>query len=316
MPEPVVAIVGPTATGKSDLALDLAVEYSEGPGPGAEIINADSMQFYPGMDIGTAKVPEALRRGIVHHLIDILPLHAEASVAEFQIGARRAIETIRAEQPDGSAMPIVVGGSGLYVRAALDDLEFPPTDPDLRARLTQEAEVVGIQVMAERLRSVDPDSAARLDDDRRIIRALEVHELTGRPFSSYMPQRRYAAGIPPVVQIGLRLNRDRLHQRIRDRVLAMLEQGWLEEVQRLVAQGITDSPTASRAIGYRQLLEVLEGRLPLDEAVEKIVIATRQFAKRQETWFSADPRVHWINADAPDRLQQAHKLIAVAQQRT
>lgn len=279
---PIVAIVGPTASGKTALSLDLA-ERLDG-----EIINADSMQFYRGMDIGTAKLPIDERRGIAHHLIDIMDVRDEASVAQFQADARRAIEEIQAR----GRTPILVGGSGLYVRAALDVLELPPTDPDVRARLESEAESRGIAALLARLHEVDPASAAKLTDNRRIIRALEVFEITGRTFTSFMPQREYAA---PAVQIGVTLDREVLHERINQRVLDMARGGLLEEVAALEGQGLREGSTAPHAIGYRQFLAVLDGQLSEPEAIESTQRATRQFAKRQLTWFRADPRVTWFN---------------------
>lgn len=279
---PIVAIVGPTASGKTALSLDLA-ERLDG-----EIINADSMQFYRGMDIGTAKLPIDERRGIAHHLIDIMDVRDEASVAQFQADARRAIGEIRTR----GRTPILVGGSGLYVRAALDVLELPPTAPDVRARLESEAETRGIAALRTRLHEVDPASAAKLTDNRRIIRALEVFEITGRTFTSFMPQREYAA---PAVQIGVTLDREVLHERINQRVLDMARGGLLEEVAFLAGQGLREGSTAPHAIGYRQFLAVLDGQLSEPEAIESTQLATRQFAKRQLTWFRADPRVTWFN---------------------
>lgn len=279
---PIVAIVGPTASGKTALSLDLA-ERLDG-----EIINADSMQFYRGMDIGTAKLPIDERRGIAHHLIDIMDVRDEASVAQFQADARRAIEEIQAR----GRTPILVGGSGLYVRAALDVLELPPTDPMVRERLEHEATTHGIAGIRDRLREVDPASADRLTDDRRIIRALEVFEITGRPFTSFMPQREYAA---PTVQIGVTLDRDELHERINQRVENMVRDGLLDEVTALERRGLREGSTAPHAIGYRQFLAVLDNHMSETQAIASTQLATRQFAKRQLTWFRADPRVTWFD---------------------
>jgi tRNA dimethylallyltransferase len=284
--EPVIAVVGATGTGKSDLALDLA-EALDG-----EIINTDSMQFYRGMDIGTAKLPLGERRGIPHHLLDILDVPDEASVARFQAEVRSIMDGLHA----AGRRAILVGGSGLYVRAALDVLEFPPTDPAVRERLEAWAAADGIGAVADRLHAVDPESASRLKDSRRIIRALEVHEISGRTFTSYMPQREYAR---PAIQVGLSLPREVLHERLARRVDLMMEQGLLDEVRGLIPRGLRDAKTASRAIGYRQALDVLDGRMTERDAAESTVIATRQFARRQETWFRADPRVAWFAADEP-----------------
>jgi len=297
--QPVVAFVGATATGKTALAIEIAKAV------GGEIINADSMQFYRGMDIGTAKVTLHERRDVPHHLLDIYDLQVEASVAEFQRLARSTIERLRAHH----RVPVLTGGSGLYVRAALDSLEFPPTDPVLRQELTRHAEIRGIESLLTELKEVDPTSAQRLQDDRRIIRAVEVYRLTGRAFSSYMPQRRYHPMIPPVVQIGLRIDRSQLHERIARRVHQMIKAGWVEEVRQLKAQGLEHAPTASRAIGYRQVLAYLANTIGLEEAIESTIVATRKFARRQETWFRADPRVHWIDPQSQDAVDEILRII-------
>ncbi|MDN5730349.1 MAG: tRNA (adenosine(37)-N6)-dimethylallyltransferase MiaA [Yaniella sp.] len=296
---PVIALVGATATGKTRLAVGLAHALD------GEVVNADSMQFYKGMDIGTAKAPLAERDGIVHHLLDIYDLSMEASVAEFQRLARDKIREIRSR----AKTPILTGGSGLYVRAALDILEFPPTDDDLRERLTSQVNQFGVAHLAAELRAVDPDAARRLKDDRRIIRAVEVYRLTGRPFSSYMPRRQYDPDMTPVVQIGLRIDRARLHERIEQRVAAMVETGWVAEVEKLLAAGLADAPTASRAIGYRQMMGYLAGATTQQAAIDSTIVATRRFARRQETWFKADPRVHWIDAEDSDLKTQALEII-------
>ncbi|MEB7505910.1 tRNA (adenosine(37)-N6)-dimethylallyltransferase MiaA [Arthrobacter koreensis] len=291
-PLPVIAVVGPTGTGKSDLGVALAQRL------GGEIINADSMQFYRGMDIGTAKLPEAERGGIPHHLLDILDVTEEASVSAFQAQAREAIDQIRAR----GKYPILVGGSGLYVRAALDVLEFPGTDPQLRNRIEAELESEGLEALRERLRKVDPVSAGRLGDARRVVRALEVHELTGRPFSSFMPDRTYHQ---PAIQLGLDVERPLLHERLALRVERMVSLGLLKEVRALDAAGLRTGRTAPRALGYAQFLKVLDGLWTTEQAVEDTVVATRQFARRQLTWFRADPRVTWLNAQDPNLLQSA-----------
>lgn len=297
---PVIALVGATATGKTALSVALAKELR------GEVINADSMQFYRGMDIGTAKATATERQGVAHHLLDIYDLNVEANVATFQHLARQKIADIRSR---GHA-PILTGGSGLYVRAALDILEFPPTDAQLRQHLTDQVAEDGTAALVAELRRVDPDSADRLHDARRIVRAVEVYRLTGRPFSSYMPTRQYHSMIPPVLQIGLRIDRAVLHDRIAQRVHHMLERGWLDEVQRLKAQGLAQAPTASRAIGYKQMLAYLTGELTRAEAIEATIVATRRFARRQETWFKADPRVHWIDAESQHAVEQITALLA------
>ena len=284
---PLIAIVGPTATGKSDAAIALARRFD------GEIINADALQFYRGMDIGTAKLPENERGGITHHLVDIMDIDGEASVATFQQQAREKI----AEIQERGRLPILVGGSGLYVRAVIDDLEFPPTDPVIRGRLEDEASTEGVTGMRARLALADPVSAARDLDERRLIRALEVHELTGRPFSSYMPRRNYRQ---PTLQLGLDIERGRLHARVAERVHIMCDSGLLAEVESLAQRGLRETRTASRAIGYSQFLQVLEGTSTIEQAIESTTVATRQFARRQLTWFRADPRVRWFDAAEPD----------------
>ena len=290
-----VAIVGATGTGKSALSLEVA-ERTHG-----QVINADAMQFYRGMDIGTAKITEAERRGVPHHLLDILDVTEEASVSDFQHQARALIADIHGR----GKRAILAGGSGLYVRAALDVLEFPGTDPDIRRRLETELATAGPAPLRERLEAADPVSAGRLGDDRRIIRALEVFELTGRPFSSFMPAREY---FQPAVQIGLDVDRELLRERLAQRVHAMVDQGLLDEVRRLDAAGLRTGRTAPRALGYAQFLRVLDGEASLEQAADETIIATRQFARRQLTWFRADPRVTWLGWRDPDLVAEAAAL--------
>ncbi|SMX90910.1 tRNA (adenosine(37)-N6)-dimethylallyltransferase MiaA [Brevibacterium aurantiacum] len=299
--QPTITIAGATATGKSDLALNLAEHL------GGEIINTDSMQFYRGMDIGTAKLPIDERRGITHHLIDILDVREEANVQTFQRQAREAIADIRTR----GKRPILVGGSGLYVRAATDRMEFPGTDPDVRARIESEVE-------ADRwgrhrhLQEIDPAAAAKItpNDSRRIVRALEVIELTGRPFSAQLPD--YQA-IEPTIHLGLSVERKILHERIASRVEAMWEHGWVDEVRSLLERGLAEGRTASRAIGYAQIQQYLAGELDRDDAQEQTTIRTRQFARRQDTWFRRDPRIVWIDGTAGDHeANAASALEAVA----
>ena len=288
---PIITVVGATATGKSDLALDLADRL------GGEIINTDSMQFYRGMDIGTAKLPIDERRGIPHHLIDILDVTEEANVQDFQARAREAIADIR----DRGLRPILVGGSGLYVRAAVDHMEFPGTDPEVRARL--EAEVATDRwALHQKLRELDPKAAEKItvNDQRRIVRALEVIELTGRPFSAQLPDYQE---IEPTIHLGLSMDRAILHERIATRVDLMWEHGWVDEVTRLLGVGLAEGKTASRAIGYAQIQRHLAGELTAAEAKEETTIRTRQFARRQDTWFRRDPRIRWIDGSAADAEQ-------------
>ncbi|MFP3463456.1 tRNA (adenosine(37)-N6)-dimethylallyltransferase MiaA [Arthrobacter globiformis] len=292
---PVIAVVGPTGSGKSDLAVDLALALD------GEVINADAMQFYRGMDIGTAKVTEAEQRGVRHHLLDILDVTQEASVSDFQQQARDAIADIHRR----GKRAVLAGGSGLYVRAALDVLDFPGTDPEIRARLEQENAEAGTDVLLDRLRAVDPVSAGRLGDARRIIRALEVFELTGRPFSSFMPTREYHQ---PAVQVGLEVDREQLRDRLAVRVHRMVERGLLAEVGRLDAQGLRRGKTAPRALGYAQFLKVLDGEADVPQAAEETIVATRQFARRQLTWFRADPRISWLDWQDPELAAKAANL--------
>lgn len=302
---PIISVVGPTGSGKSDLAIELALAL------GGECINADSMQFYRGMDIGTAKVTAEEMRGVPHHLLDIMDVRDEASVAVFQQQARELFADIRGR----GLYPILVGGSGLYVRAALDHLEFPDTDPAVRRRLEAELEELGAGVLKARLAEVDPESAERVKDDRRLVRALEVFEVTGRPFSSFMPVREY---VSDAVQIGLNGDRAELHERLHSRVVKMDERGLLAEVESLEAAGLREGKTASRAIGYREFLRVLDsarGDLPDGEtytraqAIEDTATSTRQFARRQITWFNADPRVAWLGWNDSGKLDTALDIV-------
>ncbi|MEC5180295.1 tRNA dimethylallyltransferase [Arthrobacter sp. CG_A4] len=292
---PVIAVVGPTGSGKSDLAASLALELD------GEVINADSMQFYRGMDIGTAKVTGAERRGVPHHLLDILDVTGEASVSDFQQQARARIADIHGR----GRRAILAGGSGLYVRAALDVLEFPGTDPAIRHRLETELAAAGPAPLLARLETVDPVSAGRLGDARRVIRALEVFELTGRPFSSFMPTREY---FQPTVQIGLSVDRELLRERLAARVHAMVARGLLAEVRQLDAAGLRLGRTAPRALGYAQFLKVLDGESDEAQAVEETIVATRQFARRQLTWFRGDPRIHWLDWQDPELVTKAAAL--------
>ncbi|MGK3956754.1 tRNA (adenosine(37)-N6)-dimethylallyltransferase MiaA [Arthrobacter sp. R4] len=292
---PVIAVVGPTGSGKSDLAVNLALALD------GEVVNADAMQFYRGMDIGTAKITTAERRGVPHHLLDTLDVTEEASVSDFQRQARAIIADIHQR----GRRAILAGGSGLYVRAALDVLEFPGTDPDVRGQLEADYAAEGSGPLLARLRVVDPISADRVSDARRIIRALEVHQLTGRPFSSFMPRREY---FQPALQIGLAVDRDQLRERLAQRVHSMVDKGLLEEVRRLDAAGLRRGKTAPRALGYSQFLKVLDGGATVEEAVEETIVATRQFARRQLTWFRADPRISWLDWQDPELETRAAAL--------
>lgn len=280
---PVIAVVGPTAAGKTDLSLALAGSV------GGEVVNADSMQLYQGMDIGTAKLGPAERGGVPHHLLDVWPVTKTASVSEYQQLARQAIDDIRAR----GRTPILVGGSGLYVRAAVDNLQFPGTDPLVRARLEAELARVGPAALHARLEAVDPLAAGVIlpSNGRRIIRALEVIELSGRPFTATLPEYE---SVYPVIQVGVQLPRPDLDQRIADRVERMWRLGLVEEVRRLEKAGLREGRTASRALGYAQVLHVLAGEWSDEKAQAETILATRRFVRRQESWFRRDPRVVWV----------------------
>ncbi|MBK7722985.1 MAG: tRNA (adenosine(37)-N6)-dimethylallyltransferase MiaA [Austwickia sp.] len=300
---PVVAIVGPTATGKSELALALA-RAADG-----EVVNADASQLYRGMDIGTAKVPVDQRQDVPHHQLDVLDIQQEASVAAYQRCARADLGAISA----GGRLPILAGGSGLYVRAALDRLDIPPTDPGLRASLERELADRGLDVLRQRLERADPAAARVIDahNARRIVRALEVIELTGRPFSATMPTRDF---IGPTVLVGLRCERAVLDERIARRTRGMWAAGLLAEVEQLVGAGLAQTRTAARAVGYPQAMAQLRGDCTQDDAVEATVAATRRLVRRQESWFGADPRVHWLQApatpdDLPALVSRIHQLL-------
>jgi tRNA dimethylallyltransferase len=278
-----IVVVGATAVGKSDLAVDLALAL------GGEVINADSMQLYRGMDIGTAKLTQAERRGVPHHLFDVWDVTTAASVAEYQELAEAVIADITAR----GKVPVLVGGSGLYIRAALGDLEFPGTDEAIRGRLEAELSEQGPAPLYARLRSEDPAAAAAIlpSNGRRIVRALEVIELSGRPFSATMPG--YDEG-RPAIQLGLQVDRPELDRRIEARVDRMWAAGFEAEVRHLATCGLRDGKTASRALGYQQMLRYLDGDLTSDQARDETVRATRRFARRQESWFRRDPRVLWL----------------------
>ena len=297
---PVVAVVGATASGKTGLSLDLAERL------GGEIVNTDAMQVYRGMDIGTAKLPVAERRGIRHHLLDTLTVRDTATVAQFQVWARDAAARLRAR----GTVPVLVGGSALYTRAILDRFEFPPTSEIVRGRLEEELHQFGSDALHQRLRRLDPAAAEKIqvENGRRIVRALEVITLTGRRYSATLPQLEYAD--PRSVQIGVDIDRPTLDQRIAERVDAMFEQGFVDEVARLLDEGLAEGQTARRAIGYREVVAHLAGELTLPEARDQTMFATRRFARRQDSWFRKDPRIVWVRFDDPDRVDQA--LVAVA----
>ena len=286
----VIVICGATATGKSDIALDIAEHI------GAEIINADSMQLYRGMDIGTAKVKASERRGIVHHMLDVLAVTEDSTVAWYQERARNLITEIHGR----GLSAVIVGGTGLYIKAILDDLNFPDTDPEVRASLEREAEELGSARLFERLQELDPAAALAIDraNVRRIIRALEVIEITGQPFTANLP-REDSSRYPDAMQFGLVMDREHLRERIDQRVDRMWDEGFIDEVDSLIEQGIRSGTTAQRALGYAQILAMRGGLMSEEEAKEETKRASRQYARRQETWFSRDRRIQWVATHQP-----------------
>ena len=286
----VIVICGATATGKSDIAIEVAQAI------GAEIINADSMQLYRGMDIGTAKLPEGERGGIPHHLLDVLDVNQDSTVAWYQEQARSMITDIHARGKDA----IIVGGTGLYIKAILDDLNFPDTDPEVRAKLEAEAEEFGSASLFTRLEELDPAAALAIDraNTRRIIRALEVIEITGQPFTANLP-REDSSRYPDALQFGLVMDREHLRDRIDLRVDRMWEAGFVAEVDHLIEKGIRNGATAQRALGYAQLIAMRDGTMSEEEAKEDTKRASRQYARRQETWFSRDVRIQWVAQHQP-----------------
>lgn len=297
-PLPIVAVVGATASGKSDLALDLAERL------GGEIVNTDAMQVYRGMDIGTAKLPKAERRGIPHHLLDMLEVTEPATVAQFQRWAHDLIDDCRAR----SVVPILAGGSALYTRAILDVFDFPATDPEIRARLEADLAAYGVDALLLRLRKADPASADRIGiNGRRIVRALEVIEITGKPYASALPEPAYAD--PDTVQIGVDIDRPTSDARIAQRVEEMFANGFVEEVRALEGRGLREGVTASRAIGYGQVLAFLDGHITEDEAREQTINRTRRFVRRQDGWFRKDRRITWVSYDDPGRVDKAARAV-------
>ncbi|MCX2181842.1 tRNA (adenosine(37)-N6)-dimethylallyltransferase MiaA [Streptomyces sp. SKN60] len=298
----VIAVVGPTAAGKSDLGVFLAQEL------GGEVVNADSMQLYRGMDIGTAKLTMEERGGVPHHLLDIWDVTEAASVAEYQRLARAEIDRLLAE----GKVPVLVGGSGLYVRGALDVMEFPGTDPELRARLEAELEERGSGVLHARLAAADPEAARAIlpSNGRRIVRALEVIEITGKPFTANLPGHD---SVYDTVQIGVDVARLELDERIATRVDRMWDAGLVDEVRALEARGLREGRTAARALGYQQVLAALAGECTEDEARAETVRATKRFARRQDSWFRRDPRVHWLSGAAEDRGELPRRALTLVE---
>ena len=297
-----VAVVGPTATGKSDLAVALALRL------GGEVVNADALQLYRGMDIGTAKLPESERRGVPHHLLDVLDVTETASVATYQHAARGVVE----ELLRAGRTPVLAGGSGLYLRAVLDDLEFPGTDARVRSALEAELADVGPAALHARLHAVDPVAAGSIlpSNGRRVVRALEVVEVTGRPFSATMPRPGPARW--GTVQIGLDLEPVALDARVDVRVARMFAGGLVDEVRSLAARGLRSGRTASRALGYQQVLAALDAGQDPATAVEPVAGATRRFVRRQRSWFRRDGRIGWLDAARPDLLDAALDVLSPA----
>ena len=294
-----IVIGGATATGKSDLAVDLAERI------GAQIVNADSMQLYRGMDIGTAKMTMVERRGVAHHMLDLIEVSTDANVSWYQGQARAKIDELMSQ----SIPVIVVGGTGLYIKAILDDLNFPDTDPVVRAKLEVEAENIGGDALHQRLGILDPAAAAAIPKEniRRVVRALEVIEITGKPFTANLP-RENSTRYPKALQFGLEMDRDQLDLRVDLRVDRMFERGLVDEVDALIGQGILEARTARAALGYAQVIAMRAGDISEGDAITLTKLATRQYIRRQETWFRRDQRITWLEADS-DRLGAIEKAI-------
>jgi tRNA dimethylallyltransferase len=298
-----VAVVGPTGTGKSDLALHLAEQLSR-QGTRAEIVNADSMQLYRGMDIGTAKLSVEERRGFEHHMLDVLSPREESTAAEYQKKARPVIESIQAR----GAVPILVGGSMLYVAAVLNNFDFPGRDEELRAELESDLENIGSRRLHQRLEQLDAQAAARIDpaNGRRVVRALEIVISTGQPFAAALPDQ--PESWQPVLEIGLNSERSNLTERLAKRVAKMWRLGLVDEAQALIEEGLREGKTASRAIGYSQALGQLDGRLTEQEAQNETTMLTQRYARRQMSWFRRDERIHWLDYQDDSYLATATEL--------
>jgi tRNA dimethylallyltransferase len=293
----VIAIVGPTAVGKTALSLEIAEKFS------AEIINADAMQIYKGMDIGTAKLPLSQRRGIFHHQIDVLDPSEEANVSQYQKQSREIINDLLSK----NVQPLLVGGSGLYVNSVLEDLEFPGTNLEVRAKYEEILDEKGVDALFQMLKEIDPKAAENIlpNNARKIVRALEVNEITGKAFNAKLPE---PSPIFSDVRIALDMPRDLLDQRIIDRVHQMFEDGFVDEVKRL-EKNLRLGKTALRALGYSQVLSLLAGEISEDEAITLTINATKKFARRQLSWFRRDPLIHWLDATSPDLFAQSLRLI-------
>lgn len=305
LPVTPIAVVGPTASGKSDLGIALAREL------GGEVVNVDSMQLYRGMDIGTAKLPPAERGGIPHHLLDIWEVTRTASVAEYQARACEVVEEIAARD----TVPILVGGSMMYVQSLIDDWQFPPTDPAVRAKYEARQAEIGVQALHAELADIDPQAASIIEDNdpRRTVRALEVIELTGKPFAASQPPKNSTPRWNMRL-LGLNAPAEWLNPRIELRVRQMFDQGLVEEVRALVADGLVRESTAGQAIGYAQVLDFFAGELTFEEAVDRTITGTRRYARRQRSWFRRDKRIIWIDANSPDPVRAAAEALGIGSQ--
>lgn len=305
MASKLIAVVGATGTGKSELALELADAFARS-GKKAEVVNADAMQLYRGMDIGTAKLSLSERRGIPHHLIDVLDITQESTAAEYQKLARAKI----LELQSSGVIPILVGGSMLYVAACLNNFEFPERDQELRAELEKELTENGPIHMHKKLAELDPIAASRIipENGRRIVRALEIVMITGEPFAAALPDE--IESWQPVLEFGLRMDREMLLPRLEQRVLNMWERGLVDEVEQLIDVGLRESKTASVAIGYAQALGQLDGELTKQEAIASTVQLTQRYARRQVSWFKRDTRINWLEALDADLVHKALELVA------
>ena len=299
-----IAVVGPTGTGKSDLALDIA-ERIIARGGQSQIVNCDSMQFYRGMNIGTAKLEISERRGIEHHLIDWLEIRDESTAAEYQVAARPVIDKLQAQ----GVTPVVVGGSMLYAAALLNTFEFPARDESLRADLEADLIEHGSNELHRRLASLDPSAASRIDplNGRRVVRALEIVTITGEPFAAALPDQ--TESWQPVLEIGLNSERSHLVARLEDRARNMWKRGLLAEVESLVPLGIREGKTSSRAIGYAQALEQLDGKISEQDAISQTAQLTSRYARRQMSWFRRDERINWLDYQDPQLKQRAFDLV-------
>jgi tRNA dimethylallyltransferase len=301
-----LCIVGPTGSGKSNLGIQIALQLAKR-GINAEIVNADSMQFYRGMDIGTAKVPLDERAGIKHHMLDWLDIAEENTAARYQIEARKVI----AELIEQGILPIVVGGSMLYIAALINTFEFPGRDEALRAQLEQDLIDLGPIAMHKRLELLDETAASRIEpqNGRRTVRALEIVMITGEPFAASLPDQ--FESFLPVLEIGLNSAREHLVERLAERVRTMFASGLVEEVRGLIDNGIRDSKTASQAIGYAQALATIDGRMTEEEAIADTILLTQRYARRQMSWFRRDPRINWFDYQSDDLLTEVMSLVSL-----